>query len=196
MADDDQRKTQTVADLVAILLTYPNDAKVWITRGDSPFSEFVRFSADPDQLDAAYLLIETPHPGVAKMRSSLKNASAEARRAETGRAAKQGRPSVAPGSTPMGPWSPDQCLANKVNVIPPEVFQIVNMLLAERYDGMSVTLLQREVAKRVQEACKDLLNPYWLRFEIAYRDRGWDVVYCPPSDGHDGSWTFRARRNL
>lgn len=54
-----EAERKTVADLVAILLTHPQDAEVWIARGDAPFAEFVRFSPDPDRPDAAYLLVET-----------------------------------------------------------------------------------------------------------------------------------------
>lgn len=64
--------TRIVADLVAILLTYPQDAEVWIAGGDSPFAKFLRFEKDPDQPDAAYLLIETSaatEPPVTQLRT-------------------------------------------------------------------------------------------------------------------------------
>jgi len=168
------------------------------------------------------------------MRSSLKNASAELRRAETGRAAKQGRPpnpervaahTLCPATgtaclverkvgtcigedgacaiqadtqkqaTTKGlsshPYSPEQALANKVNVLPPEVFWIVNRLLAERYDGEKATFSWDEVAQRLKEACKDVpFNRYWLNFETVYRGHGWDTVYTPPRDDAGGYWTF------
>lgn len=62
MVDLAEAECKTVADLIAILLTHPRDAEIWIARGNSPFAEFVSFSADPDQPDAAYLLVETPTP--------------------------------------------------------------------------------------------------------------------------------------
>ena len=184
------------------------------------------------------------------MRSSLKNASSELRRAETGRA-KTGRPpsperiaahkpcpatgtaclverkvgtcigeggacaiqengGTPPGmngGTPPGvgaktspqvpaPWSPEQALANKVHVLPPEVFWIVNRILAERYDGMNATIRWEEVASRVKDAVKDLpFDRYWLKFETVYRDRGWNVDYHLPSDGCDGYWTFSRKES-
>lgn len=182
------------------------------------------------------------------MRDSTKSASAELRRAETGRANRQGRPPspehmTAHKSCPAtgtactverttgecigeggacaiqknggipplaqasrvnapvptkaaGPWSPEQALANKVNVLPPEVFWIVNRLLAERYDGMNATIRWEEVASRVKDAVKDLpFDRYWLKFETVYRDRGWNVDYHLPSEGCDGYWTFTAVSN-
>lgn len=185
------------------------------------------------------------------MRDTTKNASSELRRAETGRANRQGRPPSpervaahktcpatgtactverttgecigeggacaiqknsgtppwvqasktnprVPAQIPATsePWSPEQVLANKVNVLPPEVFWIVNRLLAERYDGMNATMRRKEVESRIRDAIKDLpFDPYWLKFETVYRDCGWNVDYHLPSEDCDGYWIFTAVPN-
>ncbi|MBR5419174.1 hypothetical protein IK110_02910 [Candidatus Saccharibacteria bacterium] len=85
-------------------------------------------------------------------------------------------------------------------VVPPEVFEAVNQLLAERVsDGGSIVIRQDEIVSLAKKLLKKAGKPFkardfydkgWLNFEPYYRQKGWKVVYDKPAYCEDYEPTF------
>ena len=97
-------------------------------------------------------------------------------------------------------FTPAQALQYKEEkVIHPGIFEIVNEMLAEQYDGgkYGVTLMQPEIIKRFLEKYPDIeretiFEKNWLDFEKIYKKRGWKVEYDKPAycETYDPSFKF------
>ena len=73
------------------------------------------------------------------------------------------------------PISPDE-IPVVSDIIPPEVFNIVNELLILRSTGGIITITKKEIIYKIKKRMSTF-RPDWLNFENAYRDKGW-VVTC------------------
>lgn len=88
------------------------------------------------------------------------------------------------------PATPDE-LGLVTNTIPPEVFDVVNGLLAK-----SLTVMQNRVVEGVvaRLGCKrqEVFDRGWLDFESAYQEAGWVVEYDKPgyNEGYEAHWRF------
>jgi hypothetical protein len=91
--------------------------------------------------------------------------------------------------------SPDDISIIKAAVIPPEVFDAVNELLALRYiSGSRVTIKQYEIADLIKEKLGEC-KIEWLNFEDVYRNAGWIVEYDKPAycESYDAFFVFRKK---
>jgi hypothetical protein len=107
---------------------------------------------------------------------------------------------VAPLSFQMkkgSPISPDEIPAAKITIIPPEVFDAVNELLARKSTGKhsSITILQSEIVVEIKKRISTEFHNDWLNFEDAYRAAGWEVEYDRPAycETYPASFMFKRR---
>ncbi len=80
--------------------------------------------------------------------------------------------------------------------IPPEVVEIVNMMLIEEYEeGRPVTLLQKDIMDKVVKVLKitsqEAYNKKFLDFEEVFRAVGWKVEYIKIAYNESGEPSFR-----
>lgn len=87
-------------------------------------------------------------------------------------------------------------------VIPDEVYEAVNEILAERYCDAYIIIFQDEVISRATEKMQldgtnipseDFFTYHWLDFESPYIDAGWTVSYHKPAynESFKVHWIFR-----
>ncbi len=75
------------------------------------------------------------------------------------------------------PISPDEIPVAKSELVPAEVFDVVNELLVRKSTGNnSITILQKEIVAEIRKRMSDC-KVEWLNFEDAYRASGWVVGY-------------------
>lgn len=83
------------------------------------------------------------------------------------------------------PLTPDEVIDAKMAAIPPEVFDVVNQLIADRWDGFEAILYQDEIVERLVTVLKlpskTIFDRHLLDFEGIYRNAGWGVVYDKPA---------------
>ena len=85
---------------------------------------------------------------------------------------------------------PSEVVELKKNIIPQEVFDAFNELIAKNWDGHSATVLQDDVAALIISKFASPVNPYaehWLDIEDIYRNEGWIVEYDKPGWNEDYS---------
>lgn len=98
------------------------------------------------------------------------------------------------------PCTPDEIGALKGALLPKEVFQSVNELLAEKYTAGSARILQNEIITRLMSKMDitraEIFNRGLLNFEEVYRDYGWKVVYDKPdyNEDYEASFTFQRKQ--
>lgn len=81
------------------------------------------------------------------------------------------------------PISPDEVGQVQRDNIPPEVFEVVNKLIATKWSGSSATIKQEEILEALAEfgIWRDYaFDRGYLNFEEAYRAQGWKVEYDKP----------------
>lgn len=94
------------------------------------------------------------------------------------------------------PIRPGEVALLSQQVIPPEVFDAFNELIAKGWDGVSATVVQGDA---VVLACKNLgivreaFDSKWLNVESAYARHGWKVVYDKPgyNESYPATFTFK-----
>ena len=99
------------------------------------------------------------------------------------------------------PFTPEEAAKSHESVIPKEVFEVFNKLLATRFSGTEVvTIKMDEVAPLICEKLKvtrnQLANNGWLDIEPFYRKAGWDVEYDKPGFNetyYTSFWEFRPK---
>ncbi len=89
----------------------------------------------------------------------------------------------------------DDLIKLKFALIPDAVFEVLNMLIAKKWDGHSAYVLQKEVVAALKEkgfAESEIYDGHWLDFEDSYRAEGWKVVYDRPgyNESYDASFKF------
>jgi len=102
-----------------------------------------------------------------------------------------------------GPIKPSEVNALKTKVIPEEVFQAVNELIAKAWDGKNAQVIQNEVVElSLSKMClnagigslhrTNAFKEHWFDFESAYRAEGWKVIYDKPgfNETYDAFWWF------
>ena len=84
------------------------------------------------------------------------------------------------------PISPDEIYDNKEKFVHPDIIEIINKFLGERYTkGGSADILQKEIVKSFIEKNPEATEKYMLHnrmldFEDAFRKNGWHVEYDRP----------------
>lgn len=92
-----------------------------------------------------------------------------------------------------GPITPDE--VDKTTVVPEAVFEIVNTLITETWDGESAIVYQNGLVDRIRQALgcerQTIFDKHYLDFEEAYRKVGWRVEYEKPAFNETGPTFFR-----
>lgn len=106
-----------------------------------------------------------------------------------------------------GPISVDDVLKLKRNVIPIVVFDAINHLLAESFNGHSAIIKQKDIVAKiieflktpedkVQEQTREIYSKHWLDIEDLYREQGWEVEYDKPgyNETYDANFRFSVKK--
>lgn len=95
-----------------------------------------------------------------------------------------------------GPIKPSDVSGLKARQIPTAVFDAVNELIVEKWDGRSAVILQCTLVKRIRDKdaslADKLFEHHYLDFEDVYRKEGWTVSYDRPAycETYEPSFTF------
>lgn len=95
------------------------------------------------------------------------------------------------------PISPQEVAETKLAVIPNEVIQVVNALIAESFVNGRATVLQKDIVEGLLAAGlkrNEIFKRHWLDFEAIYQDAGWKVEYDKPAynESYDAYFKFVA----
>ena len=94
---------------------------------------------------------------------------------------------------------PKDLAAFKAATIPDFVFDVVNELLAEKWNGSTAIIKQKDIVFRIcwgtGEVPSSVLDRGWLNFEDIYREKGWRVEYDKPgyNESYDAFFEFSVR---
>jgi hypothetical protein len=94
----------------------------------------------------------------------------------------------------IGPISPREVVDAKLKILPDEVFQSFNELIARNYNGGSATVYQSDVVDLMVGRDLDQSEIYkkgWLDVEDIYRKAGWKVEYDKPGYNESYAPYFR-----
>ena len=87
------------------------------------------------------------------------------------------------------PIKPDEIVELKKVVIPTEVIETVNILLAQKFCNGYATILQEDIVDalivRTGWTSDFIFDNNYLDFEDIYREAGWKVVYDKPGFNED-----------
>jgi len=92
------------------------------------------------------------------------------------------------------PLDPNKVQEIKNNTIPAEIFDAVNQLIVENWDGSEAIIKQNAIINKYFELAKidhdsrnimrrKLFDKHLLDIEKSYREMGWSVEYEKPSYG-------------
>jgi hypothetical protein len=94
------------------------------------------------------------------------------------------------------PITPDEVVEVKRTVIPEDVIEAVNKLIAQHWDGhrsrFTVDQAVMAIKARTGFSRTALFDLHYLNFEEIYRAAGWDVVYDQPAydETYPANYTF------
>ena len=93
------------------------------------------------------------------------------------------------------PIKPEQVAELKLKIIPDEVIEVINMLLAKKAGkGSLIVLAQTEIVRELVArgySKEELFEEHYLDFEPIYRAAGWEVVYDAPGYNESYPATFK-----
>jgi len=104
------------------------------------------------------------------------------------------------------PIKPNEVLVRKLEVIPKEMIQAVNELIALKWNGSSSTVRQDELFEKYfelsgQENTRSnrdaIFDNNYLEFKQIYEDNGWEVEYSKPDyreEAFEPFYTFRIKK--
>lgn len=79
------------------------------------------------------------------------------------------------------PISPSEITTKQIEMIPDRIIEVWNTMLAQKFNGTSATVYQREIISAIQAAWdadeRYILTQGWLDIEEIYRQVGWMVEY-------------------
>lgn len=97
----------------------------------------------------------------------------------------------------MKPISPHEVVGKKKSLLPDEVLDAFNELIAEHFSGRSSKFEQSKVIDRILEKFHhklekdELFKNHWLDVEDVYRESGWIVEYDKPGYNESYAATFK-----
>jgi len=99
---------------------------------------------------------------------------------------------------PITPAEVEQLRAERV--IPQEVFEAFNELIAEAWDGKEAVVDQDKIVRRIAgmlaTTTEEVCLRHWLDVEPLYQAVGWDVAYDKPGYNETCPATFTFRRRI
>ena len=103
---------------------------------------------------------------------------------------------------PIKPISPEEVAEKKKRILPNEVLEAFNELIALNFSGSSACILQKDIVKLLVKkglSQKTIYENHFLDVEEVYMSAGWKVTYDKPGYNEDYEPTFtfsRKRRNI
>lgn len=94
------------------------------------------------------------------------------------------------------PISPSDIAATKKLVIPPEVIEAANELIALNYSDGYASFKLKDFVKLAKKKLGNVkLNDDWLNIEDIYRAEGWKVIYDQPAycETYDAYFQFKKK---
>jgi hypothetical protein len=104
------------------------------------------------------------------------------------------------------PLKPTDIIKEKERSFNPKVIEAVNLLLVEKYNGYSCTILQKDIIAKYIEICgiteekrdeevEKLFDKNQLDFEKIYQKYGWIVSYDKPgyNESYEASFEFKPK---
>jgi hypothetical protein len=99
---------------------------------------------------------------------------------------------------PIKPITPDEIVEQKIRDLPDAVIEAWNRIIAQRYTGGSVIIMQDDVVEALLPlAGYDrglIFNEGWLDIEELYRANGWKVEYDRPAYNESYRASFKFSR--
>lgn len=97
------------------------------------------------------------------------------------------------------PINPKEIVGKKLEMIPNEVFEAFNELIAQNFNNGEAVVSQREVlALMVSKGLNQglIYKNGWLDIEDVYRKEGWTVEYDKPgyNEDYEPTFTFKQGR--
>ena len=99
------------------------------------------------------------------------------------------------------PITPDEVVAHKTEILPPEVFEVFNDLIAMNWNGVVAVVQQGDAVAAIQEklgiSSRQVFERNLLEIDECYCAAGWDVMYDKPAfnEAHyPPTFTFRRAR--
>lgn len=96
------------------------------------------------------------------------------------------------------PIKPEEVRAKRLDSIPPIIFETINTMICEKFDGKSATLKQEDILNRVCNECssltrQEIFSKHYLDIEPFYREQGWKVEYYKPgyNENYPATFTFK-----
>jgi len=100
-------------------------------------------------------------------------------------------------SAPIEPIKPSEVVEVKKKMLPYEVIECFNELIAEKWNGQSATIKQTEAANRIAEQMgvdtQHLYDRGYMDIEDIFRAAGWVVEYDKPgyNETYPAAFEFR-----
>ena len=84
----------------------------------------------------------------------------------------------------VSPLKAKEVAKSKAKNIPDAIYEAINQLITEDFNGHSATVMQKEVVKLLKKKglnIDEVFRRGWLDVEDAYRSAGWKVEYDKPA---------------
>lgn len=96
------------------------------------------------------------------------------------------------------PIKPEEIARKKQEVIPDYVVEIINRIIAEKWNGASSVIKQSDIVARIRDynfqrnTLTEHFNTDWLEFEDIYRSAGWKIRHDKPAynETYPATFTF------
>lgn len=100
----------------------------------------------------------------------------------------------------MPPITPDEVIKKKKEMIPDEVLEVFDEVIAENFSNGSSMFRYSDVDKRIADrlgiSVYDVYKNKYLDIEEIYIEAGWDVDCDNPgfNETYEGNWTFKCSK--
>lgn len=95
------------------------------------------------------------------------------------------------------PIKPEEVRARRIDFIPSIIFETINTMICEKFDGKYATLKQEDILNRVCNESsgltrQEIFNKHYLDIiKSFYREQGWKVEYDKPGYNESYPATFK-----
>lgn len=96
------------------------------------------------------------------------------------------------------PIKPEEVRARRIDFIPSIIFETINTMICEKFDGKSATLKQEDILNRVCNESsgltrREIFDKHYLDIEPFYQEQGWKVEYDKPgyNESYPATFTFK-----
>lgn len=95
------------------------------------------------------------------------------------------------------PIKPEEVRARRIDFIPSIIFETINTMICEKFDGKHATLKQKDILNRVCNESsgltrQEIFDKHYLDIiKSFYREQGWKVEYDKPGYNESYPATFK-----